>query len=130
MFQLRLVAGGDPGREFNVGKFPFRIGRSSRADLCISAAGIWDQHCELLLPSAAGCLLRPVSEALTVVNGQPIDGETVLRNGDLIELGPLKLRFWLSPVRQKGFRAREWLVWTGIAVVTAAQIALIYWLLR
>ena len=91
MFQLRVVAGGDPGREFGVGRFPFRIGRSSRADLCISAAGIWDQHCELLLPSPSGCLLRPVSEALTIVNGEPIKEDTVLRNGDMIELGPLKL---------------------------------------
>jgi hypothetical protein len=56
--------------------------------------------------------------------------ETVLRNGDVIEAGSLKLQFWLSETRQVGLRLRESLTWVAIGLVCLAQVALIYWLLR
>jgi hypothetical protein len=40
------------------------------------------------------------------------------------------LQFWLAAARQRGLRAREFFVWALIAAVTAAQIALVYWLVR
>jgi hypothetical protein len=54
----------------------------------------------------------------------------VLRNGDTIELGALKLQFWLAETRQFGLRLRETLVWLGIIAVFFAQFGLIYCLLR
>jgi len=53
----------------------------------------------------------------------------VLRSGDVIEAGSLKLQFWLSETRQAGLRLREGLTWAAIAAISLGQIALIYWLL-
>jgi hypothetical protein len=53
-----------------------------------------------------------------------------LRNGDLIEIGSVKLQFFLSETRQKGLRFRETLKWAAIAIISLGQIALIYWLLQ
>ncbi|HWQ91015.1 MAG TPA: hypothetical protein VN673_05035, partial [Clostridia bacterium] len=60
--------------------------------------------------------------------GQPIQ-RALLRNGDDIDLGGLKLQFWLSETRQKPLAFRELLTWAGIALISLAQIALIYWLI-
>jgi hypothetical protein len=51
-----------------------------------------------------------------------------LRNGDGVEIGALKMQFWLGQTRQAGLRFREWLTWAAIAALCLAQIALIYWL--
>ena len=59
---------------------------------------------------------------------QPVS-RAVLRNGDTIDLGGARLQFWLSDTTQRGLRFREWLTWAGIAAVTLAQVALIYWLI-
>jgi len=53
-----------------------------------------------------------------------------LRNGDLIQIGSSKLQFWLSETRQFSLGLREWLLWSGIAIISMGQIALIYLLLR
>ena len=77
----------------------------------------------------AGFVLQARADAPASINGEPAK-EGVLRNGDIIQLGSVKLQFWLSPTRQRGLRAREWFVWFGIALVCVGQVALIYWLLR
>ena len=66
-------------------------------------------------------------EALTSVNGTGVR-ETVLRNGDIISIGALRLQFWLAETRQLGLGWREWLTWAGIGLVSLAQVALVYWL--
>jgi hypothetical protein len=66
---------------------------------------------------------------LATVNGQPTQ-QSVLRNGDLIEIGSLKIQFWLGEAAQRGLKIREGLVWSIIAAVTLGQIALVYWLIR
>jgi hypothetical protein len=48
----------------------------------------------------------------------------------MIELGSARLRFWLAPSMQKTLRLREALTWFALSALFAAQIALIYWLLR
>jgi hypothetical protein len=53
-----------------------------------------------------------------------------MRNGDLVEIGSLKLQFWLARTRQMGLGFREWLTWAGIVVISLGQVALVYWLLR
>jgi len=52
-----------------------------------------------------------------------------LRNGDLIEVGPLKIQFWLSETRQRSLRTREFFTWFALAALCAGQIVLIYGLL-
>ena len=62
------------------------------------------------------------------VNGQPVQ-HLLLGNGDKIEIGSLKMQFWLGEVRQRGLGLPEAVVWTIIVAVSLGQIALIYWLL-
>jgi hypothetical protein len=91
--------------------------------------GIWDQHLQLDFNPAEGFVLSARPPALAVVNGQPVQ-QTVLRNGDHIDIGSLKMQFWLREARQTGLRFRERLIWVGIAAISFGQFAIIYWLLR
>src|SRR5262245_57367005 len=110
-------------------RFPFRVGRAAECDLRLEEEGVWDRHLEFRLQPAAGIFLTAQPDSLTVVNGLPV-AETVVRNGDLIEIGSLRLRFWLAPTRQRGMGWREHFTWVALALVSLGQVALIYWLLE
>ena len=128
MVQLQVFSGKHAGTSTLARRFPFVVGRNSTADLCLEQEGIWDRHLEFHLQIPDGFLLKAHPRALTNVNGQPVQ-EAFLRNGDLIEVGPLKIRFWLSETRQRGLRTREFLTWFALAALCAGQILLIYALL-
>jgi hypothetical protein len=84
---------------------------------------------ELAFDPQGGFLLTAQPDALTAINGQRIE-QAVLRNGDLIEIGAIKIRFWLGKTRQSSLGLREWLTWIAIALITGGQLVLIYWLIR
>src|SRR6185369_2386085 len=98
------------------------------SDLQVEEAGVWDDHLRLSLDPAEGFVLETQTNALASINGQP-GQRAALRNGDIIEIGSLKLQFWMTEVPQKGLRMREAFVWAIIAGVCLAQIGLVYWLL-
>jgi pSer/pThr/pTyr-binding forkhead associated (FHA) protein len=129
MVQLKVLSGKKAGTAWVARRFPVRIGRSAAADLQLEESGVWDQHLQLDFKPAAGIVLSAQPDALAAVNGQPVQ-QAVLRNGDTIEIGSLKMQFWLSETRQAGLRVREGLTWAGIAAISLGQIGLIYWLLR
>ena len=128
MVQLQVFSGQHACTATLARRFPFVVGRNSTADLCLEQDGIWDRHLELHLQIPDGFLLKAHPLALTSVNGLPVQ-QTFLRNGDLIEVGPLKIQFWLSETRQRGLRTREFLTWFALAALCAGQIVLIYGLL-
>jgi len=129
MVQLQVFSGKHAGTATLARRFPFVVGRNSTADLCLEQDGIWDRHLEFHLQIPDGFLLKAHPRALTSVNGQQVQ-QTFLRNGDLIEVGPLKIQFWLSETRQRGLRTREFLTWFALAALCATQIVLIYGLLN
>jgi len=129
MVQLKVLSGKKAGTAWVARRFPVRIGRSSSADLQLEESGVWDQHLQLDFDPAAGFILSAQPNALATVNGQPVE-QTVLRNGDAISLGSLRMQFWLSETRQTDLRLREGFTWAGIAAISLGQIGLIYWLLR
>jgi pSer/pThr/pTyr-binding forkhead associated (FHA) protein len=129
MVQLKLLSGKKAGTAWVARRFPVRIGRSATADLRLEEDGVWAQHLQLDFNPAEGFVLHARAPALAAVNGQPVQ-QTVLRNGDTIDIGSLKMQFWLREARQTGLRFRERLVWAGIAAISLGQFALIYWLLR
>lgn len=110
-------------------RFPVRIGRATESHLRSEEAGVWERHAILESDLARGFLLKAQGEALVRVNGQTVP-ESALRNGDLIELGSLKLQFWLAPAVQTRLRFGEIVAWSTIVLVTAGQVALLYYLLR
>ncbi len=105
MVQFKIVSGKMAGTERVARHFPFRIGRSPSADFQLADDGVWDQHLELQFDPAAGFILNTHPTALAAINGQPFQ-QAVLRNGDAIEIGALKIRFWLAETRQKSLRPR------------------------
>jgi predicted component of type VI protein secretion system len=128
MIQLRILSGKMAGAEITARHFPFSIGRDAHSHLQLQEDGIWDRHLELSLDRSAGYVLTSSANALAAINGQPFR-QAVLRNGDTMEIGPVKIRFWLGAVRQYGLRVREGLVWLAFVLIAAAQVYLIYRLL-
>ena len=129
MIQLKILTGTMAGTIWVARHFPVRLGRSAAADLQLEAPGVWDEHLQITLAGQQGFLLETQPNALTTVNGKAA-AQTALRNGDVIEIGSLKIQFWLGEAVQRSLKIRERLVWSLIAAVTLGQIALIYWLIR
>jgi pSer/pThr/pTyr-binding forkhead associated (FHA) protein len=129
MVQLKVLSGKKAGTVWVARHFPVRIGRSSGADLQIEEPGVWDQHLQLDFNPAQGIVLSAQLNALASINGQAVR-QAVLHNGDAIDIGSLRLQFWLSETHQSDLRLREAFTWVAITVISLGQVGLIYWLLR
>ena len=129
MVQLKVLSGKKAGTIWMARRFPVRIGRAAGADLQLDESGVWDQHLQLDLSPGEGFVLSAQPNTLASVNGQAVR-QALLRNGDAIDVGSVKMQFWLGETRQGGLRFREGLTWAGIAIVTLGQVGLVYWLLR
>ena len=127
MVQLGILTGKQLGNQTIVRRFPFDVGRSPDNHLQLDEAGVWEKHLVMDWVNAVELVVRAGPGALLAVNQQPVV-EAVLRNGDVLSLGSVKLQFWLSPTRQRGLKLREAMVWGLLMVVTLGQLALIYWL--
>jgi pSer/pThr/pTyr-binding forkhead associated (FHA) protein len=128
MVQLKILSGKKAGGIYVARRFPVRLGRSPAADLRLEDDGIWDQHLQIEFAPGEGFLLRASPDAMVTLNGQPVE-QQLLRNGNEIGMGAVKLQFWLAPAPQLGLGFREWLTWSAIAAICLGQVALIYWLL-
>jgi pSer/pThr/pTyr-binding forkhead associated (FHA) protein len=127
MVQLFFLTGRLAGRNVLVPRLPWRIGRAPDNDTQLNDAGVWDQHLELGLDEEERIVASVRSEAAALVNGANFTSQA-LRNGDLLELGSAKIRFWLSNPRQYDMRWREIVVWLSLVCLCLGQIALVYWL--
>jgi pSer/pThr/pTyr-binding forkhead associated (FHA) protein len=128
MVQFKILSGKKAGSSWETRHFPVCIGRSANSDLRLEEPAVWDEHLKISLESAGGFVAETHANALASVNGHPIQ-RAALRNGDVIEIGSVKLQFWLSEARQRGQTLREAFVWSVISLVCLGQIALVYWLL-
>jgi len=90
--------------------------------------GVWQRHF-LIDWRSEGLVLEAEAGALLSVNDTPVQ-RAVLRNGDIITQGALKIRFSLAPVRQSSLAPREWLTWIALGALCLGQVALVYWLNR
>ena len=125
MIHFDILSGKTAGSQWRARRFPVRIGRAPESELRLEEPGVWDNHAELSLDKTEGFLLSAKPSALLSVNGQPAQ-TAKLRNGDSVELGAVRLRFWLSETRQSSLRAREWFVWSLVLLVCAAEVAAVY----
>lgn len=130
MIQLQILSGRQAGARWVARRFPVRVGRDAANDLQLEEDGIWDRHFELRCDPAAGILLALQPDALLTINHGAAENPHRLRNGDSIELGSVRLRFWLGDPVLRGTRLREWFIWTLIVGICLSQVALIYWLLN
>jgi pSer/pThr/pTyr-binding forkhead associated (FHA) protein len=128
MVQLQILSGRSAGAKFDGLSLPMTIGRSAEAAVPLEEPGVWPSHCTIHWRSE-GIVLEVEPGAIASVNGAPVP-RAVLRNGDLITLGCVNLRFSLGPVRQSRAALREWLTWIALGLLCLGQVALIYWLDR
>ncbi len=129
MVLLNILCGKKVGDQPVARRFPFRIGRAAENNLQLEDDGVWDRHLTLEFRRNEGFLLTTAPDALATVNQKPVQS-VLLRNGDIVAVGSAKFQFWLAATRQRNLRPREFFIWTLLAAVTAAQLALVYWLLR
>lgn len=71
----------------------FLIGRDALADLCLVNAGISRKHARILRDWNGFCVENLNSKNGIVVNGLPVSGQTLLKDGDEIYLGVTHIVF-------------------------------------
>ena len=129
MIQLGILSGKKAGTLSVARHFPFHIGRARDNELQLDDDGIWDRHLTIEFNPESGFTLATAPEALVAVNGEPVH-KAVLRNGDAITAGSVKIQFWLAAARQGSLRLREGFFWALLAAITLGQFILLYWLAR
>jgi predicted component of type VI protein secretion system len=127
MVQLHILSGKRGGAIFQSARFPIRAGRSPESDLALDDPGVWPRHFQILW-QRDGLIVEVEPDALLNLNDTPVR-RAVLRNGDEMTLGAVRIRFSLSPVRPSSLAAREGLTWVGLGALCLAQVALVYALL-
>lgn len=91
--------------------------------------GVWDQHVEITCDREQGVTARVQAPALARLDGEAFEA-TVLRSGDILEIGGVRVQFWLAPAEVVTPWLREGLTWVGIGMVAALEIGLAYWIAR
>ncbi len=128
MLQFRAIAGSRQATVWDAEGFPVQIGRAANAGIRLEETGVWDQHAQVTFDAEEGFILLSEGGATTRVNGEPVQ-QVRLRNGDIIEVGSVKLQCWLSEVKRQNLAWRENLVWGLLILVTVLQLILIGMLL-
>jgi hypothetical protein len=128
MVQLQILSGSRIGTKFSGNHFPIKVGRADDSDLALQELGVWPQHFQITWQTE-GLILETEPDALISVNDTAVH-RAILRNGDIITVGSLKLRFSLGAVRQSSAAIVEWLTWVALGALCLGQVALVYLLLR
>src|SRR3990172_12134138 len=90
--KLIVLAGAKEGTVIPIKKKEFTIGRSKECTLRAGSEAISRRHC-ILARTDAGFTVRDLgSRNGTYVNGQKIEQETELHDGDELSVGPLRFR--------------------------------------
>jgi len=125
MFQLKILSGKQAGHILVARRFPFSVGRGSSVDLVLEEPGVWERHGQIIFCPGEGIQLTAEGDALVAVNGTPVK-TAILHNGDLLDMGGVKLQFWLADARQANQRLHASLIWGGLALFLLLQAALVW----
>jgi pSer/pThr/pTyr-binding forkhead associated (FHA) protein len=126
MVQLELTSG-KKTELIKVNTFPCNIGRGGKNAIQITSRGVWDEHASITFDSETGFSILAQGRGTLIVNGEPAD-QARLKNGDSIELGSARLRFWLAAVKTGDTSNTDLIFWSIISAVFAAMIGLMLWL--
>jgi len=127
MVLLHILNGSLAGVQWTARHLPVRVGRGSDNDLTLADPGVWDRHLTIAADAAGALGLRAEGDAWVTVNHQTVRSHE-LRAGDEVEIGAVRLRFWLAPPLRRPTGWREIAVWALLGAVLAAQVALVLWL--
>lgn len=129
MLQVQVLTGKQADQEFTVRRYPFTIGRNPTDTLRLQDAGVWGRHLKLRIADDDRIVIKVRPETTATAQHQSFDEKTLV-NGDTVEFGAVKLKFWFSPTVQYRQQVREWLSWIGVAALVLVQLGLVYWLIR
>jgi pSer/pThr/pTyr-binding forkhead associated (FHA) protein len=124
MVQINVLSGRDAGAVYPLQRLPALIGRNLAADIRLEDPGIWDRHLQIEMAPDENVIFSVLPGSWALINGRQFESAP-LRNGDLVEIGSVKLQFWLSQTRQRSLRLREAFTWVALGLLCAAQVALI-----
>jgi pSer/pThr/pTyr-binding forkhead associated (FHA) protein len=88
--KLRVRQGSNTGRELVIQGPHFIIGRGEGCHLKAKSDMISRRHCAILVGESQVAIRDLKSKNGTLVNGEPISGQRVLENGDVLQVGPLE----------------------------------------
>ena len=103
--------------------FPFTIGRSSTAGLCLQSPGVWDLHASITIRDGR-FFLHPERDSLLLINDERFEGGT-FRIGDQFSVGGARISVALAPAVQHGLAGREAMIWLFLGAVSLVQILLL-----
>lgn len=130
MIQFQVLSGKQAGNDIVARRFPFVIGRDAASHWRVDDEGVWDRHVTVTFDRSEGYGYTAQEGATLIVNSEPPSTSGFFRNGDVVDIGVLKVRFWLERAPRRSTRFREILTWTLLVLLFAAQLALIYALLQ
>jgi pSer/pThr/pTyr-binding forkhead associated (FHA) protein len=87
--RLLVVQGKPLGKEIPVKDSPFLVGRSDECHLRPNSELVSRNHCQFTIDGNTLRLRDMGSSNGTIVNGERISDETVINDGDLVQIGPL-----------------------------------------
>ncbi len=96
---LRVLKGGFGEPEYELKGISTYIGNSDRVQVRIKAAGYFGSAPEVAASvhrKPEGYVLVAVAEGYPMVNGSPVEGSVILKDGDLIDCGATTLQFVLK----------------------------------
>ncbi len=83
----------EPNRQFPIHTLPYTIGRRSDSCLCLPVGCISKNHAEIIATDDGSLILRELGSTNgTFVNGEQLQGETQIRENDLIHFAALVFR--------------------------------------
>jgi hypothetical protein len=129
VIELNILSGKQAGNSIVARRFPFWVGRSADANLRLDDEGVFDRHFEVRLEPPQGFVLAVQPQAYVAINGQTAQN-AVLKSGDVISAGSVKMSFGLAATPQRDLRFREALTWIGLALLSISQVALVYLLIE
>lgn len=94
--KLVVTTGKNAGMVVPIKRSKFYIGRSPECHLRSGNAAVARHHCAILLGENVAAVRDFGSSTGTMLNGEKVDGQRKLRNGDQLEVGPLKFEVHLS----------------------------------
>ena len=101
LLKLKVADGSNAGKEIVISKEKFVIGRADDCNLRPHSDAISRRHCVIINRGDVVGVRDLKSRNGTLVNGEKITADKRLRNGDTLEVGPLKFEIVLEPVPTK-----------------------------
>jgi pSer/pThr/pTyr-binding forkhead associated (FHA) protein len=124
VIQLRVINRETQRLDVIARRFPFTVGRSPENNLQLELPGVQQKHFTINLnPASSFEIAANDKNYLLSINDAPVISAT-LKNGDLIGIGALKVRFNLSPASQSTYKIREAVFWMAFAGLFIVQLIL------